>query len=62
MKKFISKSITLLMAIASVGMLSACLDDKVAGGVTEDAGLAIKDLNVAGLASRATRATLALTM
>ncbi|WP_254917952.1 fibrobacter succinogenes major paralogous domain-containing protein [Fibrobacter sp. UWB3] len=52
MKKFISKSITLLMAIASVGMLSACLDDKVAGGVTEDAGLAIKDLDVAGLAQK----------
>ena len=52
MKKFISKSITLLMAIASAGMLSACLDDKVAGGVTEDAGLAIKDLNVAGLAQK----------
>ena len=52
MKKFISKSITLLMAIASAGMLSACLDDKVAGGVTEDAGLAIKDLDVAGLAQK----------
>jgi len=51
-KKFISKSITLLMAIASAGMLSACLDDKVAGGVTEDAGLAIKDLDVAGLAQK----------
>jgi len=51
-KKLISKSITLLMAIASAGMLSACLDDKVAGGVTEDAGLAIKDLNVAGLAQK----------
>ena len=52
MKKFISKSITLLMAIASAGMLSACLDDKVAGGVTEDAGLAIRDLDVAGLAQK----------
>ncbi len=52
MKKFISKSITLLMAIASAGMLSACLDDKVAGGVTEDAGLAIKNLDVAGLAQK----------
>ena len=52
MKRFISKSITLLMAIASAGMLSACLDDKVAGGVTEDAGLAIKDLDVAGLAQK----------
>ena len=52
MKKFINKSITLLMAIASAGMLSACLDDKVAGGVTEDAGLAIKDLDVAGLAQK----------
>ena len=52
MKKFISKSVTLLMAIASAGMLSACLDDKVAGGVTEDAGLAIKDLDVAGLAQK----------
>ena len=52
MKKLISKSITLLMAIASAGMLSACLDDKVAGGVTEDAGLAIKDLDVAGLAQK----------
>jgi len=51
-KRFISKSITLLVAIASAGMLSACLDDKVAGGVTEDAGLAIKDLNVAGLAQK----------
>ncbi len=52
MKGFISKSITLFVAIASAGMLSACLDDKVAGGVTEDAGLAIKDLNVAGLAQK----------
>lgn len=52
MKKFISKSITLLMAIASAGLLSACSEDKFAGGVTEDAGLAIKDLNVAGLAQK----------
>ena len=52
MKKLISKSITLLMAIASAGLLGACSEDKFAGGVTEDAGLAIKDLNVAGLAQK----------
>ena len=52
MKKLISKSITLLMTIASAGLLSACSEDKFAGGVTEDAGLAIKDLDVAGLAQK----------
>ena len=52
MKKFISKSITLLMAIASAGLLGACSEDKFAGGVTEDAGLAIRDLNVAGLTQK----------
>jgi uncharacterized protein (TIGR02145 family) len=51
-KKLISKSITLLMTIASAGLLSACSEDKFAGGVTEDAGLAIKDLDVAGLAQK----------
>ena len=40
------------MTIASAGLLSACSEDKFAGGVTEDAGLAIKDLDVAGLAQK----------
>lgn len=52
MKRFISKSITLLMTIASAGLLGACSEDKFAGGVTEDAGLAIKDLDVAGVSQK----------
>ncbi|MBO4829545.1 MAG: fibrobacter succinogenes major paralogous domain-containing protein [Fibrobacter sp.] len=52
MKKLISKSFTLWMAIVLAGLLAACSDGKVAGGVTEDAGLAIKDLDVAGLAQK----------
>ena len=52
MKKLISKSFTLWMAIVLAGLLAACSDGRVAGGVTEDAGLAIKDLDVAGLAQK----------
>ena len=52
MKKLISKSIALFMAIVLAGLLAACSDGRVAGGVTEDAGLAIKDLDVAGLAQK----------
>ena len=52
MKKLIRKSIALFMAIVLAGLLAACSDGRVAGGVTEDAGLAIKDLDVAGLAQK----------
>ena len=52
MKKLISKSIAFFMAIVLAGLLAACSDGRVAGGVTEDAGLAIKDLDVAGLAQK----------
>ena len=52
MKKLISKSIALFMAIVLAVLLAACSDGRVAGGVTEDAGLAIKDLDVAGLAQK----------
>jgi len=41
---------TVVLALAV--LLAACSDDKVAGGTTEDAGLAIKDLDVAGLAQK----------
>ena len=40
------------MAIVLAGMFAACSEDKVAGGVTEDAGLAIKDLDVAGVSQK----------
>ena len=80
---------TFALAFAFVSMFSACSDDKVAGGSSDDAGVyAVKDLDVAGVSqkgpfvkgsavtvqgidcqtmeltvrSRATRATLALTM
>ena len=52
MKKLISKSFTLWMAIVSAGMFAACSEDKVAGGITEDAGLAIKNLDVAGVSQK----------
>ena len=53
MKRFISKSITLLMAIASAGLLGACSEDKVAGGASGDAGVvAVKDLDVAGVSQK----------
>ena len=52
MKKLISKSFTLWMAIVLAGMFAACSEDKVAGGITEDAGLAIKNLDVAGVSQK----------
>ncbi|OWV21783.1 hypothetical protein B7982_11810 [Fibrobacter sp. UWB2] len=52
MKKLISKSFTLWMAIVSAGMFAACSEDKVAGGITEDAGLAIKNLDIAGVSQK----------
>ena len=42
---------TFALAFAFVSMFSACSDDKVAGGSSDDAGI-IADLNVAGLAQK----------
>ena len=39
-------------ALAFMSILSACSDDKVAGGSSDDAGLAIKNLDVAGVSQK----------
>ena len=41
-----------IFVLALAVLMASCSDDKVAGGTTEDAGLAIKNLDVAGLAQK----------
>ena len=45
-RRMLNVRATIVLALAV--LLTSCSDDKVAGGTTEDAGLAIKNLDVAG--------------
>ena len=49
-RRMLNVRATFVLALAV--LMAACSDDKMAGGTTEDAGLAIKDLEVAGLAQK----------
>lgn len=49
-RRMLNVRATIVLALAV--LLTSCSDDKVAGGTTEDAGLAIKNLDVAGLAQK----------
>ena len=49
-RRMLNVRATIVLALAM--LLTSCSDDKVAGGTTEDAGLAIKNLDVAGLAQK----------
>lgn len=45
-------NVRVIFVLALAVLMASCSDDKVAGGTTEDAGLAIKNLDVAGLAQK----------
>ena len=49
-RRMLNVRATIVLAFAV--LLTSCSDDRVAGGTTEDAGLAIKNLDVAGLAQK----------
>ena len=49
-RRMLNVRATIVLALAV--LLTSCSDDKVAGGTTEDAGLAIKNLDVVGLAQK----------
>ena len=49
-RRMLNVRATFVLALAV--LMAACSDDKMAGGTTEDAGLAIKDLDVAGVSQK----------
>ena len=50
--EIVKKCFAFFIALVSIVLLAACSDDKFAGGTTEDAGLAVQNLNVAGVSQK----------